>query len=187
MPHLSDASIRELTWNGALDGKIKLLESHPWSCSRVAAAVSQSSMRPRDGEAQKGLAAWNRGGQPAADFAEQVFLHDPAACTDGRSAAVLHDAELRGGRGLALAIRFDPTQLPALFTWRMLGYGTYVMGIEPANCPTIEGRVKAEELGTLPFLEPGESRRYDLEFRILSEADAIAASLQRIPRRAGDT
>ncbi len=55
------------------------------------------------------------------------------------------------------------------------------MGMEPANCPTIEGRIKAEELGTLPFLEPGESRRYDLEFRILSEADEIAAFLQRMP------
>lgn|GEM_PF-6628739 len=43
-----------------------------------------------------------------------------------------------------------------------------------------EDRVKAEELGTLPFLEPGESRRYDLEFRILTEADAIAAYVQRI-------
>ncbi len=69
----------------------------------------------------------------------------------------------------------------ATSTWRMLGYGTYVMGIEPANCPTIEGRVNAEELGTLPFLEPGESRRYDLEFRILSQADTIAAHLERIP------
>lgn len=142
--------------------------------------LSQSSMRPRDDEAQKGLAAWNQGGKPAADFAEQVFIHVPVACTDGRAAVVLHNAKLRDGRGLALAIRFDPAQLPALFTWRMLGYGTYVMGIEPANCPTIEGRLKAEELGTLPFLEPGESRRYDLEFRILTQADEIAAYVQQI-------
>ena len=55
------------------------------------------------------------------------------------------------------------------------------MGMEPTNCPTLEGRVKAGELGTLPFLEPGESRRYDLEFRILSEVDEIAAFLQRMP------
>lgn len=137
--------------------------------------VSQSSMRPRDDEAQKGLAAWNRGGQPAAHFAEQVFIHDPVACGDGRAEAVLHNPQLREGRGLALLIRFDPAQLPALFTWRMLGYRTYVMGIEPANCPTIEGRVKAQEVGTLPFLEPGESRRYDLEFRVLTQADEIAA------------
>lgn len=143
--------------------------------------LSKSSMRPRDDKAKKGLDVWNHGGAPAPDFAEQVFIHDPIACADGRAAVVLHNAQLREGRGLALAIRFDPAQLPALFTWRMLGCGTYVMGIEPANCPTIEGRVKAAELGTLPFLEPGESRRYDLEFRILGEASEIAAYLQQIP------
>lgn len=142
--------------------------------------VSQASMRPRDAQAQKGLPVWNRGGQPEADFAEQVFIHEPVACADGRAGVVLHNPRLCEGRGLALAIRFDPAQLPALFTWRMLGYGTYVMGMEPANCPTIEGRLKAEELGTLPFLEPGESRRYELEFRVLTQADAIAASIADI-------
>ncbi len=143
--------------------------------------LSQSAMRPRDDEARKGLDAWNQGGKPAPGFGEQVFIHNPIACADGRAAVVLHNAELRDGRGLALAIRFDAAQLPALFTWRMLGYGTYVMGIEPANCPTIEGRMKAAELGTLPFLESGESRRYDLEFRILTQPDEIAAYLQQIP------
>jgi hypothetical protein len=143
--------------------------------------LSQSSMRPRDDEAKKGIDAWNQGGKPSPEFAEQVFIHDPIACADGRAAVVLHNAKLREDRGLALVIRFDPAQLPALFTWRMLGYGTYVMGIEPANCPTIEGRVKAEERGTLPFLGPGESRRYDLEFRILTQPDEIAAYLQQIP------
>lgn len=142
--------------------------------------LSQSSMRPRDDEARKGSDDWNHGGKPDADFAEQVFIHHPVACADGRASAILHNANLRDDRGLALAIRFDPAQLPALFTWRMLGYGTYVMGIEPANCPTIEGRVKAEELGTLPFLEPGESRRYDLEFRVLTQADEIAAYVEEI-------
>ena len=142
--------------------------------------LSQSSMRPRDDEARKGIDDWNHGGKPDADFAEQVFIHHPVACADGRASAILHNADLRDDRGLALAIRFDPAQLPALFTWRMLGYGTYVMGIEPANCPTIEGRVKAEELGTLPFLEPGESRRYDLEFRVLTQADEIATYVEQI-------
>lgn len=142
--------------------------------------LSQSSMQPRDDEAKNGIDVWNHGGKPVADFAEQVFIHHPVMCADGRALALLHNTELREQRGLALAIRFDPEQLPALFTWRMLGYGTYVMGIEPANCPTIEGRLKAAERGTLPFLEPGESRRYDLNFQVLTEADEISAYLQQI-------
>lgn len=100
-----------------------------------------------------------------------------SVCSDGRAVALLWNPALRAGRGLGLAIRFDPQQLPALFTWRMLGHGTYVMGMEPANCPTIEGRIEAEKRGTLPFLEAGESRTYDLEFDVLTDADEFAALL----------
>lgn len=141
--------------------------------------VSHSSVRPRDAQAQKGLAEWDRGAPPSPGFAEQVFVHEVRACSDGRAAVALCNPELRDGKGLALAIRFDPAQLPALFTWRMLGRGTYVMGMEPANCPTIEGRVAAGERGTLPFLEPGESRHYDLEFCVLTEQAEIE-SLRRL-------
>jgi hypothetical protein len=141
--------------------------------------VSQAAVRPRDAQAEKGLGVWNRGGPPEAGFAEQVFIHEPVRCSDGRAAALLHNRGLNGD-GLALAIRYDPSQLPALFTWRMLGYGTYVMGIEPANCPTIEGRVKAGELRTLPFLEPGESRTYRLDFEVLAGTEAIAAAIAAI-------
>jgi hypothetical protein len=141
--------------------------------------VSQASMRPRDAQAEKGLAVWNRGGRPEAGFAEQVFIHEPVRCSDGRAAALVHNSRLDAD-GLALAIRYDPSQLPALFTWRMLGYGTYVMGIEPANCPTIEGRVKAREAGTLPFLQPGESRTYQLDFEVLAGSRAIASAIARI-------
>jgi hypothetical protein len=42
------------------------------------------------------------------------------------------------------------------------------MAAEPANCPTIEGRIEAERRGTLPMLEPGESREYELQFDVRS-------------------
>nr|WP_199736313.1 DUF4432 family protein [Micromonospora sp. HM5-17] len=61
---------------------------------------------------------------------------------------------------------FHSGQLPALLQWKSLRRGTYVLGIEPANCPVIGGRVEARERGVLPVLQPGESRRYALEFRI---------------------
>lgn len=142
--------------------------------------VSHSGMRPRDAEAEKGLKVWDTVEEPQAGFAEQVFIHTPVALDDGRAAVVLVNERLRDGEGLALAIRFDPRQLPALIQWRMFGQGTYVMGMEPANCPTIEGRVEAAKRGTLPFLEPGECREYDLEFEVLvgrSEIDPLIARI----------
>nr|MDQ6931064.1 DUF4432 family protein [Candidatus Eremiobacteraeota bacterium] len=63
-------------------------------------------------------------------------------------------------------VSFRPEQLPGLFTWRMLGFGAYVMAVEPANCTNVGGRLAAGE--TLPFLEPGELREYILRFEVRS-------------------
>ena len=115
------------------------------------------------------------------EFAEQVFIHEPLACADGFARTMMINRSLDEGRGVALAIRYDPTQLPALFTWRMLGVNTYVMGIEPANCPTIEGRVEAAKRGTLPMLEPGERRSYDVSSKYCAVQRISTASSRRMP------
>lgn len=146
-------------------------------------SVSHSAMRPRDAAAEAGLDVWDQVVAPQPNFHEQVFIHTPVPLADGRAAVMLANRQLAGG--LALAIHFNPRQLPALVQWRMLAEGTYVMGIEPANCPTIEGRVEAARRGTLPFLEPGEMRTYDLEFAVLRGEDAInrlAAEIQAAGR-----
>ncbi|HEX6506669.1 MAG TPA: aldose 1-epimerase family protein [Chloroflexota bacterium] len=142
--------------------------------------VSHEAMRPRDPEAAKGLEVWDRGGPPQAGFKEQVFVHTPIACADGRAVAALVNRGLLDGQGLGISIHFDPQQLPAFIQWRMLGQGTYVMGLEPANCPTIEGRVEAGRRGTLPFLEPGEQRSYSLELRVLDGSQQIDTVIQQI-------
>ncbi|GAC1507676.1 MAG: aldose 1-epimerase family protein [Chloroflexota bacterium] len=142
--------------------------------------VAHSQTYPRDTAAGTGLADWDLVTPPQPGFAEQVFIHNPIACADGRAAAALINPSLNDGQGLGLAVRFDPEQLPALIQWRMLGQGTYVMGIEPANCPTIEGRVEAGGRGTLPLLQAGESRSYDLEFQVLDGRQDIAAIIDQI-------
>lgn len=144
--------------------------------------VSHRAMRARDDRAQRGIDVWNRGGEPDPEFAEQVFIHEPAACEDGLARAIMVNPSLGDGRGVGLALAYDPAQLPALFTWRMLGVNTYVMGIEPANCPTIEGRVQAGILKTLPFLEAGERRSYDLSFTFLMGESEIAPAIAQLGR-----
>lgn len=126
--------------------------------------IEAPTPEPRDAVAKAGLDMWNRGGLPQADFAEQVFIHRPLPDRDGWARATATNPHL--GRGTTLSIAFRPDQLPALFTWRMLGYGTYVMAAEPANCSNIEGRIAAERAGTLPMLEPGESHDYSLRFSV---------------------
>jgi hypothetical protein len=56
--------------------------------------------------------------------------------------------------------------------------GHYVIGLEPGNL-RIEGRQAAREAGDLDVLAPGETRRHQLELRLLCGADDIDAAVRR--------
>lgn len=122
--------------------------------------IPSAEVLPRDADARAGMAEWDTFAAPTHPFPEQVFRHrlpdDP-----GEVRAVLTNPRL----GLSLSLAFDSAELPHLFQWKMLGSGTYVLGLEPANSPVIEGRATARKAGALPVLEPGESRHYRLTFR----------------------
>ena len=128
--------------------------------------VDPLDVHPRDAEAQKGLDVYDRFSAPRADFHEQVFVLDLRPDDAGYTTATLVNERLDGGLGLRLRFRKD--QLPYMMEWRQLGEGAYVLGLEPANCPTIEGRAAAVERGTLPILKPGEERRYDIDVAVLT-------------------
>ncbi len=61
----------------------------------------------------------------------------------------------------------------------MVDMGTYVTGLEPANC-LVEGRDKDRARGILQFLEPGEQREYVLELGVVTGPEAIAAMTSKI-------
>jgi len=141
--------------------------------------VSHAAIEPRDAEAQEGLDVWNCGGEPQAAFPEQVFIHTPLACADGKARAAVVNPQSSDGHGLGFEIAYDPISLPALFTWRKLDYGNYVMAVEPANTRAIQGREYAASHGLLPFLDPSEERTYRLDFSALS-GDALRESIATI-------
>jgi len=117
----------------------------------------------RDADAEAGLAEWKRLQPPTAGYREQVFRHVPAADADGRVRIEVENPRL----GIGLRLTYNRAELPYLVHWKMMGEGTYVLGIEPSNCGVILGRAAARESGALPHLEPGESRRYVLEVEVL--------------------
>lgn len=105
-------------------------------------------------------------------FGEEVAIIDATADADGICTAGLYNATL----GFALALRFRKDQLPWLTNWQHWGKGEYVTGIEPGTHPPI-GQAAARAQQTLLFLEPGESRSYEVEIEILSKEDAIQSFL----------
>jgi hypothetical protein len=133
-----------------------------------ATAVEPRGDHPVDG--YRTLAA------PAPGFVEQVFEHEVAAEPDGTVPVSIVNRSL----GLGVYQLFRRDQLPHHLTWRMLGEGTYVVGIEPSTNRTA-GRLDARTRGELIELGPGESRAYDLELGALvgaAELDAFAGRVE---------
>lgn len=115
---------------------------------------------PRDAEAHKGLNESNRFSEPIKNYQEQVFYHDMA---DENVTVKLINKKINNGSGVYL--KYSKKDLPNFIEWKMMGQGTYVVGMEPANC-LVEGRDKERERGTLQFLEPGEERKISLEIGV---------------------
>lgn len=99
---------------------------------------------------------------------EEVALIDVDADIFGDSICGLHNEKL----GLAVALKFKKEQLPWLANWQHWGKGEYVTGIEPSTHP-LSGQAKAREEGTLIFLQPEETREYDLELSVLTAKEEI--------------
>lgn len=127
--------------------------------------IEPLSVIPRDADAMAGLADHDRFTGPRSGFKEEVFTLDLKPDDAGMARATLWNDNLSGGLGLRLSMRKD--ELPCMFEWRQLGVGAYVLGLEPANCPTIMGRADAAKEGTLPILAPGEERQYQIDVDIV--------------------
>lgn len=134
--------------------------------------VAATGVEPRGDHVVEGYATV---AAPEAAFVEQVFEHELAPEPDGKVPAAIVNRAL----GVGCYEVFDATQLPHHFVWRMLGEGTYVVGIEPCTNRTA-GRLDARERGELIELDPGESRRYDLELGALDGAAEIDAFARRV-------
>lgn len=143
---------------------------------------SDAPAQPRDAEAQKGAAVWDRLEAPQAGYAEQCFFHRPTADADG----LAHVLMINDVRALGVHIRYDAAQLDHCTEWKMMGQGEYVCGIEPANCLVL-GRAAERAAGRLKTIGPGEERRFQVTLAVLdgaSEIEAAKEATARTPRKA---
>ncbi len=109
--------------------------------------ISSSDIAARNEEAVAGLEDWNKMSPPVANYAEQCFYH---TFDQTRATAKIYNPTVSKG----LAIHFDPTLLPVMCEWKMMGEKDYVLGLEPAN-NYLDGRAVLEEQGKMTYLEAG--------------------------------
>lgn len=112
---------------------------------------------------------------PVCGYVEQVFEQELATEPDGRVPVAL----VNRGLGVGAYQLFRRDQLPHHFVWRMLGEGTYVVGIEPST-NRAAGRLDARARGELIELGPGERRLYELELGALVGDRDISSFAERV-------
>ena len=105
---------------------------------------------------------------------EEVAFIDITPDESGRCTAGLYNTQIN----LAVAIRFNKKELPWFTNWQHWGKGEYVTGLEPGTNPPI-GQAKARAQNELIFLEPGETRSYNLEMEVLEQEPNIKRLLQQ--------
>jgi hypothetical protein len=133
---------------------------------------------PRDaGTPVEDYDKWQR---PKAGYQERVYYHEDLMHPYARVTITNPHFPRAGGGFVELSVRLNwsTVELPKLVQWKMPGAGVHVLGIEPANC-YVEGRAAERQRGTLQFLEPGESRSYDLALEISTGPDAAGQGSDR--------
>jgi len=145
--------------------------------------IAERTVSPRDARAAEGIGHERAFAAPQPQFAEQVYFHEPLPGPDGwtRVAMVNRRLPAPGGPGLGFALQWRQEELPFLTQWKMLGEGTYVVGMEPGNCLP-EGRASARKNGRLQYLEPRESRAFHLSINVLIGEQDIMSFAQQLPQ-----
>jgi hypothetical protein len=121
----------------------------------------------RDAEAQAGIGEWMCFAEPQKSYREQVFYHDCQADAENRVRATVHNPEFENGTGIGLYVQYLKSEYPNLVQWKMMKQGTYVCGIEPANCH-VAGRSEERKRGTLVMLAGGERRSFTVEIGVFN-------------------
>jgi hypothetical protein len=112
---------------------------------------SASESTPRDDAAKPGFEERGRFSSPIPGYKEQVFFHNMTSDSDGYVRAAIVNRKFEGNRGIGVYVKYRKTALNRFIEWKMMGEGTYVVGMEPANC-LVQGRAKGRARGTLQFI-----------------------------------
>ena len=170
---------REFTWkdvvtnHGAVPQKTMLLYhinvGYPILDSNSRLIAESKEVIPLSEEAEKELGQVLSCAEPVAGKAERCYAHDFCTDSNGIARVAFVNEELELGIGL----EYKKDALPCFNQWKMLNQKEYVIGLEPGNCLPV-GYHEADRTGKLDTLLPGESKTYEVVYKILDGAEEIA-------------
>jgi len=137
--------------------------------SRLIAPTAK--IDPYDDHSARFVDRHDRFDAPIDGFTQNNFQHTMTPDATGHVTVALVNEDFGGGVfGVWMRYRF--AELPHFNQWKMLQPGNYVVGIEPANC-VCRGRCAERELGTLQYLEPGQSVTYNVKIGVVDSRERM--------------
>lgn len=120
--------------------------------------VPAKEVLPRNDHAAEDIENCLRMEKPQAGYEERCYYHK---FDQKEGKASIYQPKL----GIELEISFDAENLDGFVEWKMMGVRDYVLGLECGNCYP-DGRDVMRRTGMLKFLQPGESRRYEVKVEV---------------------
>jgi len=146
----------------------------PLATPGARARLPVETLAPRDAHSASDVDTWHTYAPPQAGWGEFAHFAELLTDRDGRTRAMLVAAD--GARGASVV--FSRRQLPCFTLWKSqrLPADGYVTGLEPGtNYPNT--RAFEQSQGRVVKLEPGQTRRFELELCAhLSEESVCRAS-----------
>ena len=90
---------------------------------------------------------------------------------------MLHNEKL----GLAAVIRYDKSVFPLLCEWKCMRAGEYALGLEPTTSGVVS-RAETRENGMLTYLEPGQTREFNVSLELTEDEEIIEQLKNSAPR-----
>ena len=140
------------------------------------AYFSTTEIEPRTDFAAEGMDNYDVMEAPGIGRDEQCYFH--TGHTDGEAFAMLHNEKL----GLAAMVRYDKAVFPLLCEWKCMRAGEYALGLEPTTSSVVS-RAESREKGLLTYLEPGESREFNVTIELIEDPARIDAFIARAHKR----
>ena len=150
---------------------------YPMLDAGAKAYFNAGKIESRTEFAQEGIHNYFEMEEPGVGRDEQCYYHTEYP-ENGEGFAMLHNEK----RGVAAIVRFDAKNLPFLCQWKCMRAGEYALGLEPTTSG-VTNRAEAREAGLLSYLEPGESREYNVSIE-LTEDKAVIEHYKAIAHKA---
>lgn len=148
---------------------------YPFLCADSEIYSNYDRITARDAGSEGRVDHMDRFSEPIEGFEEIVAFRTMTDPSNTKGVSLVYNPTL----GYAVKMSIDASQLPILNEWKSPRAGDYVLGMEPGT-GNVGGLDNTREKGQLLYIQPGESKHYDIAIDFLDDPEVIAEEIRQI-------